>query len=258
MSFVPEIDRAWTLVESLRRDAFLFGDRMPGQLAAHIEALGAMLDEGGILDAATLVLDDDLDAPPVQVDTREQDPFRPYLWQKGPNGKYGKVFLEAERVALAEGDYTSPAVAAHVRIERKSIPDLYGSLYGGKVSESSGEMLTNQERLRREFARLGAYARRYLVIEGYGSDLAEYIIAQRRMVNPVAAIQLVESLGFDYGVEVRWCGATRKMTAREHAEWFVGYILARAHAQATKRAEARKAARRGLVLPWAWKEAGNG
>lgn len=241
MSFVPELDRAWTLVESLRRDACLFGDRMPGQLAANIEALGAMLDPH-ILDAATLVLDDDLDVPPVQVDTREQTPFRPFLWQKG-----ARHYLAPELVTLAEGDYTSPAVAAHVRIERKSIGDLYGTLFGGGV-DALGEAASNQERFRRELARLGAYARPYLVIEGTPRDLVDYIIERRRRVEPAAAVQLVESLAFDYGIHLRWC------RNREAAEWLVGYLLARAHAQATKKTEARKAARRGLALSWAWKE----
>ena len=35
-------------------------------------------------------------------------------------------------------------------------------------------------------------------------------------------------------------------------EWFVGYVLSRAHTQATSAAEAKKAAKRGLSLPWAF------
>lgn len=244
MSVVPELDRAWALVESLRRDACLFSDRMPGQLAANIEALGAILDAGGVLDAATLVLDDELDAPLVQVDTREQDPFRPYLWQKGVGGKYSDVLLDPERVALTEGDYTTPAAASHVRVERKSLADLYGTLFGGGV-DALGESASNQDRFRRELLRLSAYARPLLVIEGTRRAFCEHIIARRWRVHPAAAVQLVESLAFDYAVPVAWC------ESRREAEWLVGYLLARAHAQATKKTEARKAARRGLALPWA-------
>jgi ERCC4-type nuclease len=245
VTFVHELGLAWDLVEKLRRDACLFGDHMPGQLAADIETLGALLDPH-ILDAATVVLDDEIDPPPVQVDTREQTPFRPFLWQKGT-----RHYLEPERVTLAEGDYTSPAVAAHVRIERKSIPDLYGTLFGGGV-DALGESASSQERFRRELARLSGYARPYLVIEGMPRGLVDYIIERRRAVDPAGAVQLVESLAFDYGIHLRWC------RDREQAEWLVGYLLARAHGQATKKAEAKKATRRGLVLPWAWKEASNG
>ncbi len=198
------------------------------------------LDQGGILDAAEAALAPEYDPPTVLVDTREQRPFAPFLWQKGK-----RVYLPVERHLLSEGDYSAVGLETFVRIERKSIGDLYGSIFGNSC-DALGESAPNQERLRKEFLRMQAYPRRYFVIEGHQRDLVEYIRRAERRVDPVAAIQLVESMGFDYDVPVRWC------TNRESAEWFVGYVLSRAHAQATSPQEAKKAVKRGLVLPWAY------
>lgn len=211
-----------------------------------------------IIDAAEAALADDYDPPPVCVDTREQRPFAPFLWQKGK-----RVHLPPERVCLAEGDYSTPTLLPFVRIERKSIADLYGSLFGTST-DALGESAPNQERLRAEFLRLAAYPRAYFVIEGDVSDLVEYIRNSQRRVDPIAAVQLVESLAFDYGVHLRWFSSHGRdehgqtwhhpRYARERAEWFVGYILARGHAQATSKTEAKKARKRGLTLPWAKEE----
>ena len=192
-----------------------------------------------IIDAAEVALAPDYDVPSVVVDTREQRPFAPFIWQKGK-----REYLTPERLCLEEGDYSSPLLLDHVRIERKSIPDLYGSLFGTSV-DALGESAPNQERLRAEFLRLSKYPRAYFVIEGMPSDLAHYIESRERRVQPGAAYQLVESMGFDYGVPVRW------NRNREAAEWFVGYILSRAYTQATNVAEAKKSRKRGLSLPWA-------
>lgn len=195
-----------------------------------------------ILPAAAVALGEDLDPAPLLVDTREQDAFGPFLWRGNK-----KEPLEASLFALREGDYTTPAAQDWVRIERKSIPDLYGTLFSG-TTDALGESAPNQERFRRELLRLGGYPRAYIVVEGRPQDLTAYIGQRRRRVNPTAAIQLVEALSFDYGVPVRWC------TGREGAEWFTGYVLSRAHAQATSAKEAKKAAARGLSLPWAKKD----
>ena len=204
-----------------------------------------------IIDAAEVALAPDYDVPPVVVDTREQRPFAPFIWQKGK-----REYLTPERLCLEEGDYSSPLLLDHVRIERKSIPDLYGSLFGTSV-DALGESAPNQERLRAEFLRLSKYPRAYFVIEGLPRDLYEYIVQSNRRVDPTAAIQLVESMGFDYGpresedgkflpgVVLRW------NRNREAAEWFVGHILSRAYTQATNATEAKKSRKRGLSLPWA-------
>lgn len=248
------IRRARDLLERVQRWAcFAKGS------AAEPELIELLDSFDPIIDAAEVAIADDYDPPPVVVDTREQRPFSPFLWQKGK-----REYLPPERQCLEEGDYTTPTLRDHVRIERKSIPDLYGSLFGSST-DALGEVAPNQERLRAEFLRLSKYARAYFVIEGDASDLVEYIRDSRRRVDPIATIQLVESLAFDYGVQLRWFSSHGRdehgqtwhhpRYARERAEWFVGYILARGHAQATNKTEAKKARKRGLELPWLWRDA---
>jgi hypothetical protein len=204
-----------------------------------------------IIDAAEVALAPDYDVPPVLVDTREQRPFAPFIWQKGK-----REYLTPERMCLEEGDYSSPLLLDYVRIERKSIADLYGSLFGTSC-DALGESAPNLERLRDEFIRLKKYPRAYFVIEGKPRDLVAYIRERQRRVDPVAAVQLVESLAFDYGPDLDECGHWRPgvnfqwRDSRESAEWFVGYILSRAHTQATNATEAKKSRKRGLNLPWA-------
>lgn len=242
------------LIDSLRRAVFR-GDTMQQTVADDIVELDIALDQFGILDAAEAALAPEYDPPTVLVDTREQRPFAPFLWQKGK-----RIPLPLERFCLEEGDYTSPLLRDYVRIERKSIQDLYGSLFGTSC-DSMGESAPNQERLRKEFIRLRYYPRAYFVIEGPARDLVEYIRRSERRIDAVAAVQLVESMGLDYGPEEQPCPITGKRiygvqlrwcTNRESAEWFVGYILSRAHAQATNATEAKKAAKRGLALQWAY------
>lgn len=235
---IHALDSMRNLVEKVRR-ALCF--KLPiEQYADDLDVMCAQLEDT-ILDAAEAALAPDLEPATALVDTSEQRPFAPFLWQKGK-----RIYLPTEHFNMHEGDYTALGIEPYVCIERKSIADLYGSLFGTSC-DALGESAPNQERLRAEFLRMQKYARRYFVVEGTSRDLVEYIRRAERRVDPVGAIQLVESMAFDYDVPVRWC------SNREGAEWFVGYVLSRAHTQATSKAEAKKAAKRGLVLPWAMK-----
>lgn len=203
---------------------------------------------------ATLVLAGELDgedvAPaPVLVDTSEQRPFAPHLWVKGQ-----RVLLDASRANLSEGDYTTPAARDHVCIERKSIEDLYGTLFGSGI-DAMGESAPNQKRFREELLRLRKYAYRAIVVEGNEGDLVEYIIDNRRKITPQNAIQTLWSLSINYQIPVitfsnYYRGEYVPGIAREKAEWFTGYALSYIHNQATSIKEARKARARGLDLPW--------
>jgi DNA excision repair protein ERCC-4 len=234
---IHALDSMRNLCEKVRR-AICF--KLPiAQYENDLDAMCALLDDS-ILDAAEVALAPDLEPATVLVDTREQRPFAPFLWQKN-----ARVYLAPERFMLAEGDYSALGLETIIRIERKSGPDLLGSLFGISC-DALGESAPNQERLRAECMRLQKYPRRYLVIECTQRDLVALIQQTGRRVDPVATIQLVESMAFDYDVPVRWC------TNREAAEWFVGYVLSRAHTQATSATEAKKAVKRGLSLPWAY------
>jgi ERCC4-type nuclease len=232
------IARMRDLCENVRRSICF--NRSIDPYKDDIDAMCALLDDGDILNTIEAVLAPEHEPPTILVDTREQRPFAPFLWQKGK-----RIYLPVERFMLSEGDYSAMGLQTFIRIERKSVGDLYGSLFGTSC-DAMGESAPNQARLRAEFLRLQKYPRRYFVIEGHQRDLVEYIRRSERRVDASAAIQLVESMGFDYDVPVRWC------TNRESAEWFVGYVLSRAHTQATGAAEAKKAAKRGLSLPWAY------
>ena len=233
------INHVWRLIDRLRSMS-LGGEIRTAAARDDVFGICDALDQGGILDAAEAALAPEYDPPTVLVDTREQRPFAPFLWQKGK-----REYLPLQRFMLTEGDYSALGLVPWIRIERKSIADLYGSLFGTSC-DALGESAPNQERLRAEFLRLQQYPRAYFVVEGTARDLVEYIRSTSRRVDPVAAVQLVESMGFDYGIPIRWCAN------REAAEWFVGYILSRAHAQATDPTEAKKAVKRGLSLPWAY------
>lgn len=240
---IHALDSMRNLVEKVRR-ALCF--KLPiAQYEDDLDAMCALLEDG-ILDAAEAALAPDLEPATILVDTREQRPFAPFLWQKGK-----RVYLPLERFMLAEGDYSALGLASFIRIERKSIADLYGSLFGTSC-DALGESAPNQERLRAELIRLQQYDRRYFVIEGSRRDLIDHIIKCQRCVHPMAAVRLVTTLGFDYNIDVQWFAGSAKMTPREEAEWFVGDILSRGHAQATDPTEAKKAAKRGLSLPWAY------
>lgn len=232
------------------------------------EDLANLSDE--LFDCAEVALAPDYDASPVLVDTSEQRPFTPFLWQK-----HERVYLPVERFNLQEGDYGSTISLAlpngtqrpAILFERKSIPDLYGTLYGSSA-DALGEVRPNEARFREELLRMRevvkAGGRAYIVVEGEGADLVEYIVEKRRAVDPTGAVHHIEAMAFDYEIPIRWCSMWKRWKthegwqheyhprhARSRAEWFVGYILSRAHAQATSAVEAKKSRKRGLSLPWA-------
>jgi hypothetical protein len=193
-------------------------------------------------------------APRIIVDTREQDPLEP--WRK--RDANGPIPLATVTATLATGDYSVEGLEQWVAVERKSIPDLYGTLFGRSGETSSGEARENQERFRRELERLRgilwAGGRALVLVEGCSHDLDAYIAAEQRGVSALNAHSLIVSLFGDYGVPFVWAGGRSRTEARLRAGHMLGTLLDRMAAQATDAKEAKKAAGRGLVLPWAWKE----
>jgi hypothetical protein len=266
---IHALDSMRNLVEKVRR-AICF--KLPvAQYEDDLDAMCALLDDGDILNAAEAALAPDLEPATCLVDTSEQLPFTPFLWQQNK-----QVHLPVERFNLQEGDYGSTITLAldngtkrpAVLFERKSIQDLYSTLYSSS-DDALGEVRANEARFREELLRMRevvkAGGRAYIVVEGEGADLVEYIIERKRRVDPTGAVHHIEAMAFDYEIPIRWNSMWKRWKddrgrwqheyhhrhARYRAEWFVGYLLSRAHLQATSKTEAKKAAKRGLVLPWA-------
>jgi ERCC4-type nuclease len=127
----------------------------------------------------------------VLVDTREQTEWR---------------FSEAcsvERVTLSEGDYSIAGFSDRVRVERKSLSDLVGSITVGR------------ERFVAECQRLTAYQFRALVIEATIEDVEAH--AYRSETLPKSVLGSVFSLFVDYGLPAFWCANSRG--AAQWCEW---------------------------------------
>ncbi len=94
------------------------------------------------------------------IDTREQSPL--FLLHGSGIGKHIKGELLTLKLALPFGDYSCRGFEQEIAIERKSIPDLYGSLF------------QNWERFKAELESLSKYPRKWIVIEGAESDIFKY------------------------------------------------------------------------------------
>lgn len=187
--------------------------------------------------------------PPIIIDTREQRPLQP--WRAARKGEQGpRVYMPTTRAALPVGDYSVQGLEHVVAIERKSIGDLWSTLYGSATS-SLGEARSHQERFRAELERLQGHARRWWLIEGYPDLLDEYALEVRRSrVEPASAHALIASIACDYGIPVLWSGGVGE-EARARAGHLVGVILGRIAEQSVDPKAAAKARARGLALPWA-------
>lgn len=177
------------------------------------------------------------------------------------------------RVTLAEGDYGLPELTRWrapddpdgapwsglplVVFERKTIADLWGTLFGETGTDALGEAQRNQDRFRAELARLAVYARAQIVVEGTRADLWRY--TQRRAasawergkpwrdppeVKMLAIMRLLESFYVDFGISVEWT------MGRRAAELYIGQALERVWGQAIGGGAAKRTRERGIALPW--------
>ena len=180
-----------------------------------------------------------LDLPTIVVDTREQAPIAPWIWRSGV-----RVELPVSRGTVATGDYTIAGLEAFVSFERKSLQDLYGTLYGGH-NDSCGERAGSLDRFRRELTRMRAIPFRRIVVEASLRQLFEH--AYRGSVEPWEVHNLCSSLEVDYGVPFLWAGGASA------AGLLVGSACARIWEQAQiGGAGEKKAVKRGIAehLPW--------
>ena len=113
-------------------------------------------------------------------DTREQ-----CLWR----------FSRATRVdvvTLTEGDYSLAGFSDRIRVERKSLADLVGSI------------TTGRERFIDECRRLTSFEFRLLVVESSVETVPAH--AYRSQTNPQSVLGSVIALHVDYGLPCIWAG----------------------------------------------------
>jgi DNA excision repair protein ERCC-4 len=113
-------------------------------------------------------------------DTREQTPWR---WSSA---------CTVQVVTLTEGDYSLAGFSDRVRVERKSLSDLVGSITVGR------------ERFLGECQRLTAFEFRLLVVES--SVEAVLAHAYRSATSPQSVLGSVIALHVDYGLPCCWAG----------------------------------------------------
>lgn len=131
--------------------------------------------------------------PPLHilVDTREQTPW---VFNEG---------VTVERVTLSEGDYSLRGFTDSVRVERKSLDDLVGSITVGR------------ERFMAECKRLKDYRRPMIVVEASIDDVIRH--NYRSQTIPKSVLASVFAIFVDYGIPTHWAGSS-KMAARM-VEW---------------------------------------
>lgn len=197
----------------------------------------------------------------VAVDTREpaieagdhpDAVFRPCVFERGiprdmPFVDRPRVVLPVERVTLGTGDYSLPGLEHVVALERKSGPDLLGTLFG-ETTSSVGEVHPNLDRFRAELERAQGLALFAIVCEASEGWL--FSEARRRFetygksFDPFAVLAILRGFAVDLGTPTIWTGS------KGLAELEVGSTLARVWSQATGGKDARKARERGYAPPW--------
>lgn len=118
--------------------------------------------------------------PKIVVDSREQLPY-----------DFNHVVVKC----LHTGDYSLEGLEVEVAIERKSLPDCYGSLGGGR------------KRFKEEWERMAEMNFAAVVVE---ASLVEFLGQSESKMNPKAAINSLISWQVRYGVPV-WFACSRTL-----------------------------------------------
>ena len=107
----------------------------------------------------------------------------------------GVKSLDVIRHKLDEGDYSFSGFEDKVFIERKSVGDLYGSIFQGR------------ERFEREFDRVVEknYEYRYLIIESTPFAFAQYMEFHKNLIQFNSAFATLMSYAQKYNLKIRWC-----------------------------------------------------
>ena len=141
----------------------------------------------------------------IQIDTREQKPL-----------DFKKFGMAQEVATLPFGDYGIKGLSGATKddllefaVERKSLPDLTGSL--GK----------DRERFEREIMRMKVYTFKALVIEAVREEVEAH--AYRSRIKPASVLGSLESWSANYGLTVVFCrdpqGAAEQIATWAHYRW---------------------------------------
>lgn len=117
-------------------------------------------------------------APVIVIDTREQRPFH-----------FGDT-IRTVRKCLKTGDYSVEGYEGHFAVERKSIPDLIGTLTAGR------------DRFEREMQRMAAFRFRRVIVEGSLRQVLAYV--KRIDRDRGRRVRLNSIIGTIYAFEVRY------------------------------------------------------
>lgn len=138
------------------------------------------------------------DKPTVVIDTREQLPY------SFPAERFDSV-----RRALPAGDYSLVGYETRVAVERKTLPDLIGTL------------IRNRARFKRELEKLETYDLACVVVEGHLRDVLDG--NYRSKAHPNAVLGSVTAICVDYRIPIFFC------SDRDAACRFTEKLLLRFH-----------------------------
>ncbi len=165
-----------------------------------------------------------LPPPTIVCDTREQSPWIPWVWRDGR-----RILLPVVRRALVAGDYTIEGYSEEIAVERKSLQDWIGTMFGAST-DALGERATSWERFRREVVRalegvtptdgsppILPLKRFVVVVEAARADVHAH--AYRSGVLPQSVLGRSDSVFADYGIHVEWAGD--RAEAERYAMWLL-------------------------------------
>jgi len=137
-----------------------------------------------------------IELPTVVCDTREQAPWVPWISHGGK-----RLLLPVVRRKLDAGDYSIEGHEHEIAIERKSLNDWVGTMFG---KSANGE--PSWERFKREIERVKATGlQRFAVyVEASRDDVK--LQSYRSQVKPASVLGRSDSLWPDHGIAVQWMG----------------------------------------------------
>lgn len=127
----------------------------------------------------------------IACDTREQKPL-PFATFRG---------VEEERYKLDAGDYSIKGYETAITFERKSIPDLVGTLIQG------------HDRFLRELERMQNYDEKYLLIEHDPTTLYDYCFRHGWQTKVNTIISSLLAYACHYHLRIRFCKDRRDMAS---------------------------------------------